>query len=54
MKIVTAKMLISAIFGVGMCAGMCIGADVPIQSAAVISGGFSYVSWRIENGSVTV
>ena len=54
MKILTAKMLISTIFGIGMCAGMYIGADVPIQSAAAISGGFSYVSWRIENGSVTL
>jgi hypothetical protein len=52
MKITTAKLLITAIFAVGMFAGMSY--VVPVPSAAAVSGGLSYVTWRIDNGSTTV
>jgi len=53
-KVIFVKMLITAIFGFGLFVGMSVATGVPVPSAAVISSGFSYVSWRINNGTATI
>jgi len=49
MKLIFVKMLVTSMFGLGLFIGISTATGVSIPSAAAISGGLSYVSWRIEN-----